>query len=122
MYFKKKFLAAVFRVSSISFLVSCLTFAYAATLEIGKASSGLKEKPEEGLSYEEMTEMLKKLITEENGREVKVKPKIVVSVKFQNVQKSPTYSSGYALRFPRITRLRPDKSVRDILDVSEISI
>jgi DNA ligase-1 len=89
-------------------------------MEIGKASSGLKEKKEEGLSYEEMTEMLKELINEESGTSVKVKPEIVVSVKYQNIQKSPTYSSGFALRFPRIVRLRPDRGVADIAMVKEV--
>jgi carboxyl-terminal processing protease len=44
-YFKKQFLAAIFRISSISFLVSCMTFAYAATLEIGKTSAAEEEAP-----------------------------------------------------------------------------
>jgi DNA ligase-1 len=89
-------------------------------MEIGKASSGLKEKPEEGLSYPEMTEMLKELINEESGTTVKIKPEIVVSVKYQNIQKSPTYSSGFALRFPRIVRLRPDRGVLDIATIKEV--
>lgn len=89
-------------------------------LEIGKVSTGLKEKESEGLSYKELTKKLKPLFIEEKGREVKVKPEIVVTVVYQNIQKSPTYSSGFALRFPRITRLRPDRSVRDIATIDEI--
>ncbi|MBP7708182.1 ATP-dependent DNA ligase [Candidatus Pacearchaeota archaeon] len=90
-------------------------------MEIGKASSGLKEKPEEGLSYGEMTEMLKELVNEEHGTSVQVRPEIVVSVKYQNIQKSPTYSSGFALRFPRIVRLRPDRGTADIATITEIA-
>jgi len=89
-------------------------------LEIGKVSTGLKEKESEGLSFKELTKKLKPLIEKEKGREVEVKPKIVVTVIYQNIQKSPTYSSGYALRFPRITRLRPDRSKEDIATLSEI--
>jgi len=89
-------------------------------LQIGKVSTGLKEKPEEGLSFGEMTEMLKELMIEEHGRKIKVSPEIVVTVQYQNIQKSPTYSSGYALRFPRITRLRGDRGVGDIATVGEI--
>ena len=89
-------------------------------LEVGKVSTGLKEKEEEGLSYKEMTRILKPLIIETKGRHVKVKPEIVVSVTYQNIQKSPTYSSGFALRFPRFTRLRPDRNVSDIATLSEI--
>ncbi len=89
--------------------------------EIGKVGSGLKEKAEEGVSYEELTEELKKNIIQEKGREVKVKPKIIVEVVFEEIQQSPSYSSGYALRFPRIIRLRIDKSVSDISTLKEIS-
>jgi DNA ligase-1 len=38
-----------------------------------------------------------------------VEPKIVLEVAFNNVMKSDRHNSGYALRFPRIVRLRPDK-------------
>lgn len=82
--------------------------------EVGKVGTGIKEKSEEGVSYEELTVALKKLVIEEKGRSVKVRPKIVVEVIYQEIQKSPTYSSGYALRFPRIHRLRVDKGVSEI--------
>ena len=89
-------------------------------LQVGKVSTGLKEKPEEGLSFSEMTGKLKELMIEEHGRKMKVRPEVVVTVQYQNVQKSPTYSSGFALRFPRITRLREDRSVGDITTVEEV--
>jgi len=89
-------------------------------LEIGKVSTGLKEKESEGLSFKELTKKLKKLIVEEHGRKVKVKPEIVVTVQYQNIQKSPTYSSGWALRFPRIKQLRPDRNKEDIATLTEI--
>jgi len=89
-------------------------------LEIGKVSTGLKEKIEEGVSFEEITNLLKPLIEKEEGREVSVKPKIVITVVYQEIQKSPSYSSGYALRFPRFTALRIDKSVKEIATLKEI--
>lgn len=89
-------------------------------LEVGKVSTGLKELKEEGLSFEEMTNLLKELILKEEGRKIFVKPKIVVSVQYQNIQNSPTYSSGYALRFPRITRLREDRGIYDIASIYDI--
>ncbi len=48
-----------------------------------------------------------------------VEPIVVLEVAFNNIQKSARHESGYALRFPRIVRIRPDKSVSDIdtLDV-----
>lgn len=90
-------------------------------LEIGKASTGLKEKSELGLSYEELTKLLMPLVKKENGRGVTVKPEIVVTIVYQNIQRSPTYNSGFALRFPRITHLRTDRSIRDIANTKEIA-
>ncbi len=90
-------------------------------LEIGKASTGLKEKEELGLSYTELTNLLKPLVKKEEGRIVHVKPEIVVTIIYQNIQRSPTYKSGFALRFPRITHLRTDRSIRDIATTKEIA-
>lgn len=84
-------------------------------LEIGKVSTGLKEKREEGLSFDEVTELLRPLILEQDGRYVKVNPKVILEVAYEEIQKSPTYESGYALRFPRVIRSRSeDKSISDI--------
>lgn len=90
-------------------------------LEVGKVSTGLKEKEGEGgTTFEKMTKMLKPLIIGKEGNTVKVSPKIVVSVNYQNIQKSPSYDSGYALRFPRITLYRPDKEVDEINTLNDI--
>ena len=51
---------------------------------------------------------------------VKIKPKIIVAVTYQEIQQSPNYSSGWALRFPRITTLRPDKPLSEIATIYEI--
>ena len=104
---------------------------------VGKASSGLKEKPsvsinspklgqvkeleqEGGVTYDDMTNLLKPLIVSESGKTVKVKPKVVVSVIYQNIQKSPSYDSGFAMRFPRITNYRPDRGTKDIATIEDI--
>jgi DNA ligase-1 len=64
-----------------------------------------------------MTKKLKSIITREEGRMVFVKPKIIVEVGYQEIQKSPTYSSGYALRFPRFIRERTDEKLEpDTID------
>ena len=89
-------------------------------MEIGKVSTGMKEKDEEGLSFNQMTELLKPLITSEDGKSVKVKPKIVIEVGFEEIQRSPTYSSGFALRFPRVIRLRDDRSPDDSSTIEEV--
>lgn len=91
-------------------------------VEIGKVSTGLKEKEEQGLSFIELTKKLKPLIKSEHGREVEVKPEVVVTVIYQDIQRSPTYESGFALRFPRITSLRPDRLVSDIATLEEVKL
>jgi len=85
-------------------------------LEIGKFGTGIKEKKgeedlndENVVSFEELTENLKPYISSEKGREVRIKPNVVVELKFEEIQKSPSYSSGYALRFPRLVRIRADR-------------
>jgi len=74
-----------------------------------------------GLTDEEFEEMTKRLLGDrisESGRVVKVKPSVVVEVAFDEVQRSPVYASGFALRFARIIRVRDDKdpSECDTLD------
>ncbi len=89
-------------------------------LEIGKVGTGIKEKSEQGISFEELTKKLKPLITKEKGKKVWFKPKIVVSVTYQEIQKSPNYDSGWALRFPRFTALRTDKPLSEITTLEEV--
>jgi DNA ligase 1 len=103
-----------------SFGLSCYDEENNKFVEIGKASTGLKEKEEEGLSYAELTKLVRPLITDENGREVKIKPKVIVTIIYQNIQRSPTYESGFALRFPRVTRLREDKHLKDVATLKEV--
>jgi DNA ligase-1 len=88
-------------------------------LEIGKMGTGIKEKGE-GISFSQLTDELKPLIVEEKGREVKIKPKIVIEVSYEEIQKSPTYSSGYALRFPRLVGLREDRSPKEASTLSMV--
>jgi DNA ligase 1 len=86
-------------------------------LEIGRVGTGLKELEEEGMSFEEMTNLLKPFIVSESGKIVAIKPSIIIEVHYEEIQKSPTYSSGYALRFPRFIRLRNDKPLREVSDI-----
>src|SRR3989344_2571836 len=65
-------------------------------IEIGRMGSGTSEE-----ELEELTGRIEKLIVEDMGRNVTVKPKIIVEVAYEEIQRSPTYSSGMALRFPR---------------------
>ncbi len=92
-------------------------------VRIGRVGSGLKEKDEAGgVTFEEMTRLLEPLILSVKGREVTVKPHIVVEVAAEEIQKSDAYESGYALRFPRIIRVRTDRTVDDATTLDEIRV
>jgi DNA ligase-1 len=104
-----------------SFILSCKGKEDLEFLEIGKVGTGIKEKSEEGeVNFDRLNELLKPLILSEKGKEVKIKPHVIVAVTYQEIQKSPNYSSGWALRFPRITALRPDKHLLDIAELKDI--
>ncbi len=102
-----------------SFILSCKD-KKGKFLEIGKMGTGIKEKAEMGISFAELTKKLTPHIIEEKGKSVKIKPKIVIAVTYQEIQKSPNYNSGFALRFPRFTALRPDKPLNEITTLEEI--
>jgi DNA ligase 1 len=73
-------------------------------LNVGKAYSGLTDT-----EIAEMTKWFLDHTIEDQGFRRVVEPKIVIEVAFNNVMQSDRHNSGYALRFPRIVRLRPDK-------------
>jgi DNA ligase 1 len=107
-----------------SFILACFDEKTKKYLEIGKVGTGIKEKQastsELGITFEALTNQIKPLIQKEKGKLVKIKPKIVVSVTYQEIQKSPNYESGFALRFPRFTALRPDKPLSEITTLKEV--
>jgi DNA ligase-1 len=98
-------------------LLSDYTFAIRRSLEddellnIGKAYSGLTD-----VELTELTEWFKAHTVKEfaHGRVRLVEPRIVIEVTFDRVQESRRHKSGYALRFPRILRLRTDKTPEEI--------
>ena len=84
--------------------------------------TGIKEKKTEPEDFTllEMTKLLKPYIESEKGNEVKIRPKVVIEVAYEEIQKSPTYSSGWALRFPRFLRVRWDKDAEEADDLERI--
>ena len=80
-------------------------------LNIGKAYSGLTD-----VEIAEMTEWFREHTIQQfaHGRVRIVEPRIVLEVTFDRVQPSNRHKSGFALRFPRIVRLRPDKNPDEI--------
>jgi len=80
-------------------------------LNIGKAYSGLTDQ-----ELTELTEWFREHTLQEfgHGRVRLVQPLIVIEVTFDRIQPSKRHKSGFAMRFPRILRLRPDKLPEDI--------
>ena len=91
-----------------SFELACLDARTGKLLRIGQVGTGFTDE-----DLEELTELFKPLIVREEGKRVYFKSKIVFEVAYQEIQKSPKYESGFALRFPRFVRLRDDKGVED---------
>ena len=89
-------------------------------LEIGKVGTGLKEKESEGLSFAEITEELKDKIIATQGRSVTIKPETVLEIEYEEIQKSPNYKSGFALRFPRIKSKRDDMRADEISTIEQV--
>jgi DNA ligase-1 len=94
-------------------VLSDYTFAVRAPdgglVTIGKAYSGLTD-----VELAELTRWFEAHTISLHGRYRVVEPAIVVEVAFDVLMRSTRHRSGYALRFPRIARLRPDKTVADI--------
>ena len=82
---------------------------------IAKAFGGLKDA-----EIEEMTEYFKGIALEQQARTFLVEPKVVVELKFDAIQRSSLYEVGYALRFPRIKRIRWDLSVDEIDSIETV--
>lgn len=87
-----------------SFLVAAYDPEQGRFVPVGKVGSGFTDE-----DLVEFTKMLKPLIVKEEGKYVEIEPKVVVEVTYQEIQKSPKYESGFALRFPRYLALREDK-------------
>ena len=77
-------------------------------MEIGKTFKGLTDE-----QFVEMTDKLLALKTAEAHGTVTVRPEVVVEVAYNDIQRSPVYASGMALRFARIVAIRDDKRVEE---------
>ncbi|HZE26069.1 MAG TPA: ATP-dependent DNA ligase [Terriglobales bacterium] len=84
-------------------------------VNIGKAYSGLTDA-----EIAEMTQWFMEHTVADQGFRRDVEPKVVLEVAFNNIMKSDRHESGYALRFPRIVRLRPDKSPEEADTVERV--
>ncbi len=84
-------------------------------LNVGKAYSGVTD-----VEITELTEFLKAHTLEDQGHFRTVEPLIILEVAFNNIMRSDRHASGYALRFPRILRIRTDKPLSEIDTVARV--
>lgn len=82
---------------------------------VGKTFKGLTDA-----QFAAMTRRLRDLAVEDGGYTVRVRPEVIVEVEYNEIQKSPTYASGLALRFARIARLRDDKAPGQATTLAEL--
>ena len=82
---------------------------------VGKAYSGVTDA-----EIAELTEFLKAHTLEDFGHFRTVEPLVVLEVAFNNIMRSDRHASGFALRFPRILRIRTDKPLAEIDTVARV--
>jgi len=85
-------------------------------VNVGKAYTGLTDA-----EIAEMTRRFLAITVEDHGQVRLVKPEVVLEVAFDSIQHSTRHKSGYALRFPRIVRIRDDKPVDEIDTVGRVA-
>jgi DNA ligase-1 len=77
-------------------------------LEVGRLSTGYTDE-----ELASLTDRLEELVVERDGRAVSLTPAVVLEVAYEEIQASPEYGSGYALRFPRFEGVREDLAPED---------
>jgi DNA ligase-1 len=78
-------------------------------LPVGKVATGITDEV-----LAELYALFKEKVIARSGKEVTLEPEVVFEVGYSEIQTSPNYESGYALRFPRFVRVREDKSVDEV--------
>lgn len=99
-----------------SYELACIDDVTGKLQTVGKVATGFTDE-----DLEELTELFKPLVEYEEGKKVIFQPKYVFEVAYQEIQKSPKYESGYALRFPRFVRLRDDKDVDEADTIERVA-
>ena len=88
----------------------------ATLVNVGKAYSGLTD-----VEIAELTQLFLSIAIAQHGRVFAVKPQVVLEIACDQIQRSTRHASGYALRFPRIKRIRTDKRPEDADVLSRIA-
>ena len=84
-------------------------------LEIGRVGTGITDE-----QLSELTELFSQYIISEDAKAIELKPAVVFEIAYEEIQKSEHYASGYALRFPRLVRVRFDKTAEDADTVERV--
>jgi DNA ligase-1 len=90
-----------------SFLLACQD--HGELVPVSKVATGFSDE-----QLAEVYDILKDRVISRSGKEVSFEPFMVFEVGYSEIQKSPNYEGGYALRFPRFIRIRDDKGIEDI--------
>ena len=98
-----------------SYVMACFDNIKNVFLEIGRVGTGLSDE-----LLDSLTDQFSDLIETEDGVALKIKPEVVFEIAFEEIQTSPNYPAGYALRFPRLVRVRDDKTIEEIDTIEKI--
>jgi len=100
-----------------SYMLACDDPDTAEFLEIGRVGTGITDE-----QLAELTELFSQYIISEDGGAIELKPAVVFEIAYEEIQRSTHYASGYALRFPRLVRVRFDKTPEDADDVERVGM
>ena len=96
-----------------SFLVACQD--QGKLIPLSRVATGFSDD-----QLAEVYDLLKDTVTTKSGKEVAFEPTLVFEVGYAELQVSPTYGGGFALRFPRFVRIRDDKDIAEIETLESI--
>ncbi|MDY6761746.1 MAG: ATP-dependent DNA ligase [Candidatus Nanohaloarchaea archaeon] len=98
-----------------SYLLACRNEETGELETVGKMATGFTDE-----QLQAMTDRLEDLVVEEEGRHVVLKPEVVVEAAYEEIQQSPEYESGYALRFPRLVQVREDMDPEEANELEKV--
>jgi len=96
-----------------SFLVACQD--QGKLIALSRVATGFSDE-----QLIEVYDLLKDRVIKKSGKEVSFEPDLVFEVGYAELQVSPTYEGGFALRFPRFIRIRDDKDITDVETLESI--
>jgi len=98
-----------------SYLLACYDPETSEFLEIGRVGTGITDE-----QLAELTDLFSQYVISEDGGAIELKPAVIFEIAYEEIQRSTHYASGYALRFPRLVRVRFDKTPEDADSVERV--